>query len=110
MDVNDEKPLTDEEARAYLARLTQLSCSDCGYPNLTWNFCPNCGAKFSYGPPGYREALSALCKRFAADQDEAAFTAGLLAIKREFEPPEIKRLRAEVARLSGETFPNLGRN
>ncbi len=56
-------------------------------------------------PKTLQERLEALCRAYMEDDDIEAFKAGLEAIKRDFEPEELKQLRADVARLWGQANP-----
>ncbi len=53
----------------------------------------------------YQERLLALCQAFMENDDIEAFKSGLEVIKRDFAPEELKQLRADVARLWGQAYP-----
>lgn len=53
----------------------------------------------------YEQAIADLVQAFMETGDDDAFRAGLLAIRRDFEPPEIKQLRQKVADLWEQANP-----
>lgn len=43
--VTDEMPTVSPKQGRWIVQDGSVRCSECGEPNMEWNYCPNCGAR-----------------------------------------------------------------